>query len=84
MDIRRTCRSNRTPPPWEPHDRRAPFGSSAGVAITNLFLEGRSVVTWLRQGRYVAAAYAVGFFFMLLVMGWNPDPLPAALSTSGH
>ena len=37
------------------------FGSSAGVAITNLFPEARSVGAWLRGGWHVALAYVVGF-----------------------
>src|SRR5262249_10878895 len=49
------------------------FGSSAGVAVTNLFPEGRSVVQWLRQGWSIAVAYIVGFLVMLVVMGWRPQ-----------
>jgi Na+/H+ antiporter NhaD/arsenite permease-like protein len=57
------------------------FGSSAGVALTNLYPEGRSVFAWLKQGWFVAVAYVVGFFIMLAIMGWNPSagggtPLP--------
>jgi Na+/H+ antiporter NhaD/arsenite permease-like protein len=48
------------------------FGSSAGVAITNLFPEGRSVGAWLKQGWFVALAYVVGFFVMLALLGWHP------------
>lgn len=48
------------------------FGSSAGVALTNLFPEGRDVGRWLRQGWPVALAYVVGFVVMLLVVGWAP------------
>jgi Na+/H+ antiporter NhaD/arsenite permease-like protein len=48
------------------------FGSSAGVALTNIFPEGRSVVRWLRDGWSVAAAYLVGFLVMLAMMGWRP------------
>jgi len=48
------------------------FGSSAGVALTNLFPEGRDVGRWLREGWYVAVAYVVGFFVMLLLAGWAP------------
>ena len=48
------------------------FGSSAGVAITNLFPEGRSVVSWLRAGWHVALAYVVGFAALLLLCGWHP------------
>jgi Na+/H+ antiporter NhaD/arsenite permease-like protein len=47
------------------------FGSSAGVALTNLFPEGRSVVRWLHHGWPVAVAYLIGFFAMLAVTGWR-------------
>jgi Na+/H+ antiporter NhaD/arsenite permease-like protein len=50
------------------------FGSSAGVAITNLFPEGRSVKAWLIQGWFVPVAYVVGFAAMLLALGWQPGP----------
>jgi Na+/H+ antiporter NhaD/arsenite permease-like protein len=48
------------------------FGSSAGVAITNLFPEGRSVGAWLKAGWHVALAYVVGFVALLLTLGWQP------------
>ena len=48
------------------------FGSSAGVAITNLFPEARSVGDWLLGGWHVALAYVAGFAVLLLVMGWHP------------
>jgi len=48
------------------------FGSSAGVALTNLYPEGRSVIRWLKQGWFVPIAYAAGFFAMLLAFGWHP------------
>ena len=48
------------------------FGSSAGVAITNLFPEGRSVGAWLRAGWHVALAYIVGFAALLVTLGWQP------------
>jgi Na+/H+ antiporter NhaD/arsenite permease-like protein len=50
------------------------FGSSAGVAITNLFPEARNVGGWVRGGWHVAVAYVVGFAALLLVMGWHPHP----------
>jgi Na+/H+ antiporter NhaD/arsenite permease-like protein len=37
------------------------FGSSAGVALTNLFPAGRSVIAWLRAGWFVPLAYVLGF-----------------------
>ena len=48
------------------------FGSSAGVAITNLYPEARSVGAWIRSGWHVAVAYVVGFFTMLALLGWHP------------
>lgn len=48
------------------------FGSSAGVAITNKFPEGRSVVKWLKSGWWIALAYAIGFFILLALRGWDP------------
>jgi Na+/H+ antiporter NhaD/arsenite permease-like protein len=49
------------------------FGSSAGVALANMYPEAKSVGRWLRHGWHVALAYVVGFFFMLAVLGWHPD-----------
>ena len=41
------------------------FGSSAGVAVSNLFPEAKSVGQWLRQGWYVAVGYVVGFLVLM-------------------
>jgi Na+/H+ antiporter NhaD/arsenite permease-like protein len=49
------------------------FGSSAGVALSNMYPEAKSVGCWVRQGWPVAVAYVVGFFVMLALLGWNPD-----------
>jgi hypothetical protein len=49
------------------------FGSSAGVALSNMYPEAKSVGLWLRQGWYIAVAYVVGFFVLLVVLGWHPD-----------
>jgi Na+/H+ antiporter NhaD/arsenite permease-like protein len=49
------------------------FGSSAGVALSNMFTEAKSVGRWLRHGWHVALAYVVGFFVMLSLLGWAPD-----------
>jgi Na+/H+ antiporter NhaD/arsenite permease-like protein len=49
------------------------FGSSAGVALSNLYPEAKSVGLWLRHGWHVAVAYTIGFFVMLAVLGWHPD-----------
>ena len=50
------------------------FGSSAGVAISNMFPEARSTGRWLREGWPVAVAYVAGFAALMLVLGWNADP----------
>jgi len=48
------------------------FGSSAGVALSNMYPEARSVGLWLRHGWFVPIAYIVGFFVMLGTLGWEP------------
>jgi Na+/H+ antiporter NhaD/arsenite permease-like protein len=52
------------------------FGSSAGVALSNQYPEAKSVGLWLRYGWHVAVAYVIGFFVMLVLIGWHPDPDP--------
>ena len=49
------------------------FGSSAGVALSNLYPEAKSVGRWLIGGWHVTVAYVVGFLVMLAVVGWQPD-----------
>lgn len=49
------------------------FGSSAGVALSNMYPEAKSVGRWVGQGWPVAVAYVVGFFVMLAMLGWHPD-----------
>jgi Na+/H+ antiporter NhaD/arsenite permease-like protein len=49
------------------------FGSSAGVALSNMYPEAKSVGRWITQGWPVAVAYVVGFFVMLALLGWHPD-----------
>jgi len=48
------------------------FGSSAGVAITNLFPQARTVGGWLRGGWHVVLGYIAGFTVLMLVLGWQP------------
>ena len=50
------------------------FGSSAGVALSNMYPEAKSAGLWLKHGWHVAVAYVVGFMVMLAVLGWHPDP----------
>jgi Na+/H+ antiporter NhaD/arsenite permease-like protein len=49
------------------------FGSSAGVALSNQYAEAKSVGLWLRHGWHIAVAYVIGFFVMLVLLGWHPD-----------
>jgi len=48
------------------------FGSSAGVALTNQFPEGKSVWAWLRAGWHVILAYVAGFAVLMATLGWHP------------
>jgi Na+/H+ antiporter NhaD/arsenite permease-like protein len=48
------------------------FGSSAGVAISNMYPEAKSVGRWLAAGWHVTLAYVTGFAVMLAVVGWHP------------
>ena len=50
------------------------FGSSAGVALSNMYPQARSVALWLKHGWHVAAAYVVGFCALLAILGWHPNP----------
>jgi hypothetical protein len=38
-----------------------------------MYPEARSVGLWLRHGWYIAIAYVIGFFAMLVLLGWHPD-----------
>ena len=48
------------------------FGSSAGVALSNMYPEAKSVGRWLRHGWHVTLAYILGFMVMLALAGWHP------------
>lgn len=48
------------------------FGSSAGVALSNLFPEARSVTRWLRHGWPIALGYCAGYAVLYFVHGWAP------------
>ena len=53
------------------------FGSSAGVALSNIYPEARSVWGWLKAGWHIAVAYVVGFLVMLVLIGWHPHSINA-------
>jgi Na+/H+ antiporter NhaD/arsenite permease-like protein len=48
------------------------FGSSAGVAISNMYPEAKSVGLWIRHGWHVALAYVLGFAVIMALVGWQP------------
>jgi len=48
------------------------FGSSAGVALSNMYPEAKSTVNYIRNGWHVTLAYLISFFVMLGVVGWHP------------
>jgi Na+/H+ antiporter NhaD/arsenite permease-like protein len=50
------------------------FGSSAGVALSNIFPQAKSVGAWLKHGWHVAVAYVLAVLVMLWAVGWNPPP----------
>lgn len=56
------------------------FGSSAGVALSNMYPQAKSVGAWLRHGWHVALAYVVGFAVLFLTLGWQPHVPSETLS----
>jgi hypothetical protein len=65
------------------------FGSSAGVAVTNVFPQAKSVARWLQAGWHVTLAYVLGFAILLLVVGWHPHAphrvdAPAGAAIEAH
>ena len=60
------------------------FGSSAGVAISNLYPEAKSVGRWVSSGWHVPIGYVVGFFVMLALLGWHPTSKGHAAAPEAH
>jgi Na+/H+ antiporter NhaD/arsenite permease-like protein len=48
------------------------FGSSAGVALSNMYPEAKNTVNYVKKGWHVSVAYVIGFFVMLYTVGWHP------------
>ena len=48
------------------------FGSSAGVAVSNLFPEAKSAIAWIRAAWWMPIAYVAGFAASILLLGWRP------------
>ena len=51
------------------------FGSSAGVALSNMYPEARSVGAWIKGGWHVVLGYVVGYLVMVLVLGFHGHPI---------
>jgi Na+/H+ antiporter NhaD/arsenite permease-like protein len=51
------------------------FGSSAGVALSGMYPEARSVLAWVKGGWHVVVGYVLGFFVMLVLLGWQGHPI---------
>lgn len=49
------------------------FGSSAGVAVTNMYPEARSAWRWIREAWWLPIAFVVGFAAQMLLFGWMPS-----------
>ena len=61
------------------------FGSSAGVALSNMYPEAKSAVQWVKHGWHVPVAYVAGFAVLMAVLGWHPDTdhkAPAAVEAA--
>lgn len=54
------------------------FGSSAGVALSNLYPEAKSVGAWVANGWHAILAYVLGFLVLMLTLGWRPEAVPAS------
>ena len=50
------------------------FGSSAGVALSNMYPDAKNAGRWLFHGWHVTVAYVLGFFALLWILGWQPHP----------
>jgi Na+/H+ antiporter NhaD/arsenite permease-like protein len=50
------------------------FGSSAGVALSNMYPEAKNTVNYVKGGWHVAVAYVFGFLVVMGLIGWEPHP----------
>lgn len=48
------------------------FGSSAGVALSNMYPEAKNTYKYVTKGWHVTFAYIVSFFVMIGIVGWHP------------
>ena len=50
------------------------FGSSAGVAVSNVFPDAKNVAQWVLHGWHIAVGYVLGFIVFMALVGWHPTP----------
>jgi Na+/H+ antiporter NhaD/arsenite permease-like protein len=50
------------------------FGSSAGVALSNMYPEAKNTFSYLGKGWHVVLSYIFGFFVAMGIVGWHPHP----------
>jgi Na+/H+ antiporter NhaD/arsenite permease-like protein len=60
------------------------FGSSAGVALSNIYPQAKSAGAWLVNGWHVALAYVIGFAALMLTLGWQPHAPVTPAGGAGH
>lgn len=48
------------------------FGSSAGVALSNMYPSLRNTGNYIKQAWHIPIAYVFGFFILLASVGWQP------------
>jgi Na+/H+ antiporter NhaD/arsenite permease-like protein len=48
------------------------FGSSAGVALSNMYPEAKNTLKYIKGGWHVTVAYILGFVVLMTVLGWQP------------
>jgi Na+/H+ antiporter NhaD/arsenite permease-like protein len=58
------------------------FGSSAGVALSNMYPEAKDAVQWLRHAWYVPLAYVAGFVAMLALIGFHAGSQPRTVAAA--
>ena len=59
------------------------FGSSAGVALSNMYPQAKSVGAYLKGGWHVTVGYVIGFFVLLFVHGWHVE-VPSTRMSGGE
>lgn len=59
------------------------FGSSSGVALSNMYPDAKNAIAWVKGGWHVIVAYIVSFLAMLAIVRWHADaPLRGAVTSA--